>query len=76
MNERIIKLAYEAGMRSPDLFKLTVSHMSIDTLEKFAELIVRESIEILEHRYKWDGDADGTEVKKCIAKIKQHFGVE
>jgi hypothetical protein len=42
MKERILKLAKEAGMRSPDLFKLTVSHMSTDTLEKFAELIVEE----------------------------------
>jgi hypothetical protein len=42
MNERILELVEQAGMRSPDLFKLTVSHMSIGTLEKFAELIVRE----------------------------------
>ena len=75
MNERIKELAdkiwAEEYWNNPNTDKLLPAQ-----LNKFAELIVRESIEILEHRYKWDGDADGTEVKKCIAKIKQHFGVD
>ena len=76
MNERIKELAKEAkeyaewttpqGLEWFPIFK-----------EKFAELIVQESIDVLEHRYKWDGDVtEGKETKMCIAKIKQHFGVE
>ncbi len=61
MNKQILKLAKQAGMRSPDLFKLTVSHMSTDTLEKFAELIVRECASLA-----YDGPGG----------ILEHFGVE
>ena len=65
MNERIKELALEC-----------YNPYSNFDHEKFAQLIVQESISTLEHRYKWDGDvSDGNEVKKCIAKIKQHFGV-
>jgi len=46
VNEQIQQLAKQAGIRSPDLFKLTVSHMTTDTLEKFAQLIVRQCAEI------------------------------
>ena len=71
MNDRIKQLSTEAG------FPEWSNHAIEFELEKFAELIVRESIEILEHRYKWDGDVtEGKETKMCIAKIKQHFGVE
>ena len=65
MNERIIKLAYEAGMRSPDLFKLTVSHMSIGTLEKFAELIIQDCIETLNKRFMGDLNREDMEVRRC-----------
>ena len=79
MNERIFELAEQADEYADAKLQMPGEyhpdwHDVRD--EKFAELIVRESIDVLEHRYKWDGDADGTEVKKCIAKIKQHFGVE
>ena len=37
--EDIIRMAREAGAKSPDLFKLTVSHMSTETLERFAALV-------------------------------------
>ena len=80
MNDRIKELAEQAGLMYPQ-FGPTVDtkhqRKKRETIEKFAELIVRESIEILEHRYKWDGDVtEGKETKMCIAKIKQHFGVE
>jgi len=71
MNKRILKLAKQSGMRSPDLFKLTVSHMSTDTLEKFAELIVRECIDV--------GIKDFYNHLPNIFPanaIKKHFGVE
>jgi len=80
MNERILKLAKQSGMRSPDLFKLTVSHMSTDTLEKFAELIVREcAAQIAEAIPDTDCSASGaykTAKIAAMAKVKDHFGVE
>jgi len=35
----IIELAKQAGINSPDGFKLTVNHMATFQLEKFAELV-------------------------------------
>ncbi len=91
MNERILKLAKQSGMRSPDLFKLTVSHMSTDTLEKFAELIVAEAFRagILYSAKKYAAVGDdrftGNDVSMFLEmeadellddEIKEHFGVE
>jgi len=71
MNERILELAKQSGMRSPDLFKLTVSHMTTDTLEKFAELIVRECAAVA---YSYDPLEP---VPSAIAKlIQENFGVK
>lgn len=39
MNERIKELALQAGINSPDGFKLTVNHMATFRLEKFAALV-------------------------------------
>ena len=61
MNERIKELAEQAGWDN--------HHAQFDTrIEKFAELIVRESIEVMkqnDYHGEWLGE-----------KIKQHFGVE
>jgi hypothetical protein len=51
--------------------------IGIDEIEKFAELIVRECVSVLD-KAQWDkGEdwvcADGTRI---IPQIKQHFGVE
>ena len=39
MNQRIKELALQAGINSPDGFKLTVNHMATFRLEKFAALV-------------------------------------
>ena len=76
MNERIKLLAEQAGMKSSDGFKLTVSHMATFQLEKFAELIVRECAQVSEDDIS-DGDACCTNTADRIARqIKKHFGVE
>jgi hypothetical protein len=38
MTQDIIAMAREAGIKSGDIYKLTVGHMSIETLERFAAL--------------------------------------
>ena len=81
MNERIKQLAKEAGYYLYDLTETheckTVETDSKDewiTLEKFAELIVRECGEIAYKAY-WDNPETvrGIHIKE---KIKKHFGVE
>ena len=73
MNERIKELAEQAGMRSPDLFKLTVSHMSIGTLEKFAELIIQDCIDCVDGYTK--PRTFGTHYD-AVEQIKANFGIE
>jgi hypothetical protein len=78
MNERIKELAKEAGYYLYDLTETheikTVETDSTDewiTLEKFAELIVRECLEIAieeERHAPFEGPVE--------TKIRQHFGVE
>ena len=73
MNERIKELAEQAGIRSPDLFKLTVSHMSIGTLEKFAELIIQDCIDCVDGYTK--PRTFGTHYD-AVEQIKANFGIE
>jgi len=62
MNERIKELALQAGgSHYPDV--------GGKTLEKFAELIVKEMLKTCEEHPGWTGRMIGEE-------IKQHFGVE
>ena len=44
--------------------------------EKFAELIVRECIDILPEKVKIDDLYDGRILVQCGMAIKEHFGVE
>ena len=70
MNNRIRDLAHEAGL-------LTYNPEGIPTkLEKFAELIVRECIDIASQE---DFDVmmkEGYPCSQTAKKIKEHFGVE
>ena len=43
---------------------------------KFAELIVQECISIVQKRYMGDNNREDMEVLRCVADMKQHFGVE
>ena len=68
MNERIRELAREAGLP-------TYNPEGIPTnLEKFAELIVRECVEVCNSRV---GNSDyNTGRMHCASDLKEHFGVE
>jgi hypothetical protein len=70
MNERILKLAEQAGMLR-DKFGLYHDARDPDDgvdLEKFAELIVRECITVVDECNLVDDDP--------IANIKNHFGLD
>ena len=67
MNERIKLLAEQASHQSPDGYPVTIPY-SKDFAEKFAELIVKECIDIANDT-RYDG--------KIVAnRIKFVFGVE
>lgn len=68
MNKRIRELAHEAGLP-------TYNPDGIPTkLEKFAELIVQECVEVCNSRV---GNSDyNTGRMHCASDLKEHFGVE
>jgi hypothetical protein len=74
MNEKIRELAEQANWLFAD--KVTGEFTDYDKrIQKFAELIVRECVGILEPKSRYMGE--GPEVlKDKIRQIKQHFGVE
>ena len=45
MDKRIKEFALQAGINSPDGFKLTVNHMATFRLEKFANLVAAQERE-------------------------------
>ena len=72
MNERIKELAEQAGEYADFESGLCTDEF----LEKFAELIVRECVQVSEDDIT-DGDACCTNTADRIARqIKKHFGVE
>jgi uncharacterized protein YutE (UPF0331/DUF86 family) len=82
MNERIKKLAEQAGYYLYDLTETheckTVETDSTNewiTLEKFAELIVKECIDIAQDRANFPGYPPN-DVNDIIDEIREHFGVE
>ena len=72
MNERIKELIKQAT--TIEEHKWGVSYDNFDK-EKFAELIVRECLDIAQDRAAFDGFPPN-DVNHIIDEIKQHFGVE
>ena len=82
MNERIKELAEQAKLKTelwnnPEPFVIYKEDVNYPGgLEKFAELIVRECVQVSEDDIT-DGDACCTNTADRIARqIKKHFGVE
>jgi hypothetical protein len=72
MNERIKELAEQATINIGDEFHpIDFFHK-----EKFAELIVAETITVLQKRFTGDLNREDMEVRRCIADVQKHFGVE
>jgi hypothetical protein len=71
MNKRIRELAIEAGYTT-DMFG--VGHWDMAECKKFAELIVRECMDV---GSQWaDGLIDAKHYAFVNKKIKEHFGVK
>lgn len=45
-------------------------------LEKFAELILKETIFVLQKRFMGDLNREDLEVHRCVEDLKKHFGVQ
>jgi hypothetical protein len=75
MNERIKKLA-EQALKHPDNDNDGLTVFDNDELKKFGELILKETISVLQKRFMGDLNREDMEVRRCIADVKKHFGVE
>jgi hypothetical protein len=71
MNKRFLHLFNEAGFHQPEMERLGIEHK----FERFAELIVRECVSIVENS-RIEGDEGVCLVGATKCKIEQHFGVE
>ena len=69
MNERTLELAVEANDQTGNKFDLNYKELD-SFLEKFAELIVRECIDVV------DVGGEFVSRPKMVERLKQHFGVE
>ena len=78
MNERIKELMNQA-MQSTGVEGLGGSYMELNP-EKFAELIVRECIGIVENLNPgytdYRNQIEDAFRRDCVEKVKEHFGVE
>ena len=79
MNERIKELAKQAGMRF-DRFGMviptTLTVQETVNLEKFAELIVRECMQVAEASHMSTPEDCVYYVDLAVGRIGAHFGVE
>ena len=74
MNERIWKLAEQAGFENGHQDR-NGNSLSYE-LEKFAQLLIMESISVVNKRYMGDNNREDFEVRRCVEDLKKHFGVE
>ena len=71
MNERIKELLHQSGL-------LDYTKIIVPEHEKFAELIVRETVKEMSHQLYWHGveQSNNPSFYKAIEKTLEHFGVE
>lgn len=75
MNTKLLKLALDSGLinyvdhETPRVYFIC-GHADIEEVEKFAELIVRECVEVV----KWTPSQFPND--EYVKNIKEHFGVE
>jgi len=75
MNERIKELAVHAGFAADPNGKWPTITSIGPELEEFAELIVKECIDIAQDRANFPGYPPN-DVNDIIDEIKEHFGIE
>ena len=76
MNERIKELSKQAFEYTLDRLNSGLEFRDFQPVwtEKFAELIVRECIDVCENG--WEGEFTICGIIQCVEDLKNHFGVE
>ena len=72
MNERIKQLAVQAGAGE---WGDSVVPAMMD-INKFADLLVKDTLTVLNRRFTGDLNREDMEVRRCIQAVKEHFGVQ
>lgn len=75
MNEHLGGLMYRAGLTAQGCWD-SMDQYDREAIERFANLIVSESINVVYRRYMGDNNREDLEVRRCVEELKQHFGVE
>jgi len=78
MNEKIKQIAEQAGLRFTQRMSnpmVSIVDGKETDLEKFAELIVKECISVLEEQIYQSMDEEGDEIWADVI-LKEHFGVK
>ena len=79
MNERIRQLAEQAGYKHPDAVGECEDYAYFDH-EKFAELIVKEFVVVVENLspgYEdYRNQIEDAFRRDCVMELKHHFGIE
>jgi hypothetical protein len=77
MNERIKELAEQAGGEFYEGFAGSTNFVKFaeDDFEKFAELIVKECMEVASPNYMSTPEDSAYYVERAIDRIADHFGV-
>jgi len=75
MNERLEDLMYRAGLTAQGCWD-NMDQYDREAIERFANLIVSESINVVNKRYMGDNNREDFEVRRCVEDLKNHFGVE
>ncbi len=76
MNERMKELSNIAYMNHMERNEDSSFGRRYDYDKEFAELILKETISVLQKRFMGDLNREDMEVRRCIADILKHFGVE
>lgn len=78
MNERIRELAIRAGAEHfiGENSHLPIGRLDKEGIEKFAELIVKECMEVASPNYMSTPEDSAYYVELAIDRIADHFGVE
>lgn len=75
MNERLEDLMYRAGLTAQGCWD-SMDQYDHEAIEKFAQLIIKEAIGVVNKRYMGDNNREDFEVRRCVEDLKKHFGVE
>jgi hypothetical protein len=75
VNEQLEDLMYRAGLTAQGCWD-TMDQYDREAIERFAELLINECIGVVNKRYMGDNNREDMEVRRCVADLKKHFGVE